>query len=130
MMGPHEDTTHLAIVLQKPFLAANDALVNMSCHAAPKCKRGRFTPSQGEVSVPLAVDPHGVTTRSGDAAFSRSADILESLQRLLHGVACRVGVEEQPMYGVDAPKLLHGLVRIEHGAVSGIESMALDRAPP
>jgi hypothetical protein len=57
-------------------------------------------------------------------------DRLNIHEIMLHGIANRVGVEEQPMHGVDASKLLHGLVCIEHGAIGVIEAMSLDRMPP
>ena len=76
--------------------------------------------------------PQPVGQSRGACLGSRSEttpDRLHSHGLLLHGIVCREGIEEQSMHGVDASKLLHGFIRIEHRAVGVIKSMSLDRMP-
>src|SRR6476660_4739509 len=71
--------------------------------------------------------PQPVGQSRGACLGSRSEttpDRLHSHGLLLHGIVCREGIEEQSMHGVDASKLLHGFIRIEHRAVGVIKSMS------
>jgi hypothetical protein len=97
--------------------------------AAPPTIRGPIQGSKSQVFI-LSGQQHAINLARLGSRSGTTPDHFNFLEFLLHGIACRVSVEEQSMNDVDASKLLHRLVRIEHRAVGVIESMSLDRMPP